>query len=158
MDRLTARKVLRRAAFALIIFCQLTHFPLQVHHIWTFPRRTLPKTSTLAKVTELCYITICSYKISECSVDVKLGRVLICGWGIEALLWGIAVWSVALVGLDVWWIESAVMSLSQLCAVDVLMWTEMLSSAVGLVEREGAGEGEDVDEKMGLELNEKGEV
>ncbi|KAF1363583.1 hypothetical protein EJ07DRAFT_152372 [Lizonia empirigonia] len=156
MNHVAARKALRRIALVLILVFQLSHFPLQVHHLWTPPRDAYPKLGTLAKLNECAFVTVCCYKISEKDVDVKLGRLLVRGWGIEALLWGVAVWSAALVGVDDWCGGIGLLSLSQLLAVDVLVWTEMLSSAVGLVERKGAGEGGV--EKRGLELSEKEEV
>lgn len=157
MNRVASRQALRRIALVLILVFQLSHLPLQVHGLWTPPRDKHPKLGTLAKLNECAFVTICCYKISEKNVDVKLGRLLVHGWGIEALLWSLAVWSAALVGVDDWWGGIGLLSLSQLLAVDVLVWTDMLSSVVGLVERKGAGEGV-VEEKMGLQLSEKEEV
>lgn len=158
MNRSTARTVLRRTTLAIFLISQTTHFALQAHHLLTTPGQRLAKLSALGVLTQLIWISVCSYKISEHNVDVKLGQVLVRGWGIEALLGSVAVYSVALVGTDVWWIEGVVMERMQLCVVDVLMWTEILSKKVALVEREGAGEEGSGDEKVRLELNGKEEV
>ncbi|KAF2626708.1 hypothetical protein BU25DRAFT_411673 [Macroventuria anomochaeta] len=156
MDRITLRKLTRRVALTLIITLELAHYYLQLLDRWGPPRKSNPKLRTVAKLNELGFITISCYRITEHAVDVKLGRLLVQGLGIEALLWAVAVWSAVCVGYDVWVTPDSLASLMQLMAVDVLMWTEMLSSAVGLVERKEGDVLSVMDEKE--RLNEKEEV
>jgi len=154
----TTRKVVRHVALSLIISLQLSHYILQLLDRWGPPRKPNPKLMTLAKLNELGFISITCSRIVSQSLDVKLGKRTIHGLGIEVLLWTVALWSAACVTYDALITPDSLISLAQLMAVDVIMWMDMLSSAVGLVERkEGGYEVVAGDEKVQV-VDEKMEV
>ncbi|KAJ4341498.1 hypothetical protein N0V95_007227 [Ascochyta clinopodiicola] len=166
MDRVTLGKLTRRVAFILITILQLAHVCLVMNETWTPPRKRHPKTTTMATLTQLAFITDSCFSIMVRNMDVKLGRQVIRGLGIDVLFWGLVIWSAALVGVDIAFSPSGLMNLTQLFALDVLMWTAMLSSFVALVARSDGGEpavdekGDEliVDEKRDEKVNEKEEV
>lgn len=162
MSQSRTRKVVRVIALALILAGQITHFTLQALDRWGPPRKPNPMLMTGAKLTELCFISITCWRIVTQDVDIKLGRHLIRGLGIEALLWSVALWSAACVVYDGLVTPDSLISLAQLIFVDVVMWTDMLSSAVGLVERKEGGGYEvvagDEKEKAAEMVDEKMEV
>lgn len=153
----TTRKVVRCVALGLLVSLQLTHYILQFLDRWGPPRKPNAKLMTLAKLNELGFISISMSRIVLQNLSIKLGSHTVRGVGIEVLLWSLVLWSVACVAYDGLATPDSLISLAQLMAVDVVMWTDMLSSAVGLVERkEKAGyevlaveeKAQDVDEKM----------
>ena len=150
MNQSPTRKVVRRVTLALIITLQSAHFILQVLDLWSCPRKPYRKLATLGRLYELDVICKTCFRITEGSVDVKLGRSLIRGFGTEALLWAIAMWSALCVGYDVLVLPNSSVSLAQLAAVDVFWLMSVLSSAVGLVERNEGGDQTVVDEKEKL--------
>ncbi|KAF3054135.1 hypothetical protein E8E11_011873 [Didymella keratinophila] len=153
------RKVVRHVALGLIVSLQLSHYILQLLDRWGPPRKPNPKLMTLAKLNELGFITITCSRIVRQGLDVKLGKRTVRGWGIEVLLWSVALWSAACVAYDALVTPDGLISLAQLMAVDVIMYTDMLSSAVGLVEWKEQGEYEAIagDEKE-VVLDEKMDV
>lgn len=155
----TTRKAVRYVALGLIISLQLSHYILQLLDRWGPPRKPNPKLMTLAKLNELGFISITCSRIVTQGLDVKLGKRTIRGLGIEALLWSVALWSAACVAYDALVTPDSLISLAQLMAVDVVMWTDMLSNAVGLVDgKEQAGyEAVAGDEKVPI-VDEKMEV
>lgn len=138
-DMSTTRKVVRHIALFLIVSLQLCHYMLQLLDRWGPPRKPNPKLMTLAKLNELGFISITCSRIVSQGLDVKLGKHTVRGLGIEVLLWSVALWSAVCVAYDGLVTPDSLISLAQLMAVDVVMWTDMLSSAVGLVERKQAG-------------------
>ncbi|KAF3034529.1 hypothetical protein E8E12_006433 [Didymella heteroderae] len=135
----TTRKAVRYTALALILSLQLSHCILHLLDRWGPPRKPNPKLTTAAKVNELGFISITCVRIVLQDFSVKLGKHTIRGVGIEVLFWSVAVWSAACVGYDVVRTPDSLLSLAQIMAVDVLMWTDILSSVVGLVGREEGG-------------------
>jgi hypothetical protein len=136
----TTHNVVRYVALGLIVSLQLSHYILQLLDRWGPPRKPQPKLMTLAKLNELGFISITCSRIVAQGLDVKLGKRTIRGLGIEVLLWSVALWSAACVAYDALITPDSLISLAQLMVVDVVMWTDMLSSAVGLVEwKEQAG-------------------
>jgi hypothetical protein len=136
----TTHNVVRYVALGLIVSLQLSHYILQLLDRWGPPRKPQPKLITLAKLNELGFISITCSRIVAQGLDVKLGKRTIRGLGIEVLLWSVALWSAACVAYDALITPDSLISLAQLMVVDVVMWTDMLSSAVGLVEwKEQAG-------------------
>ncbi|XPS80762.1 hypothetical protein M3J09_012709 [Ascochyta lentis] len=166
MDRFTLRQLARRVAFALIVALQLAHFYLVMTYTWTSPRKPHPKMTTMGTFSQLFLITDSFFHITEHNMDVKLGRGLIRGLGIEALFWGVVIWSAGLVGVDVTFNPNSMLSLAQLLVLDVVMWAGMLSSTVALVARSDGAElivnekGDEliVDEKRDDKVDEKEEV
>jgi hypothetical protein len=155
----TTRKVVRYVALGLIITLQLSHYILQLLDHWGPPRKPNPKLMTLAKLTELSFISITCSRIVGQGPDVKLGKRTVRGLGIEMLLWGVVLWSAACVAYDALVTPDSLISLAQLMAVDVIMWTDMLSSAVGLVENKERAEYEVLAEDKKVQIvDEKMEV
>ena len=148
MHRAIVRKLVRRTALILIIVLQLTNFYLQIAYIWTPPQKSNRKLMTMAAFSQPFFISISCFAITERNVNVKLGRFLVRGLGIEVLLWAIVVGSAALVGMDMWHTPDGLMGSVQLLIVDVLMFMDM-SSAVGLVNREEYRDQPAADEKTG---------
>ena len=135
MSRVALHRFSRRAALFLIIAFQLTHFILQTLDRWGPPRKHSAKLLTVAKLNELVWTSVTCYKITEWNVGVKLGRWTIRDDGIVALLYVVAAWSAHVVRVDVTDCPDNLWGLAQLMVLDVFMWTETLSSKVGLVEK-----------------------
>ncbi|KAH6638994.1 hypothetical protein C7974DRAFT_124546 [Boeremia exigua] len=141
------RKLTRRAALALILALQTSHFVIHLIDRWGPPRKRIPKMTTLALLAQLVYIADCTSKLVERSVDLKLGRRVVRGAGVDALLWCVAAWSVVLAWRDAVGATDGVANTLQLVIVDVIMLTGILRKDVEWVERK---EGE-----MGVEMSEK---
>ena len=155
MNRNTLRKTSRRTALFFIIAFQLAHFILQMVDRWGPPRKSSAKLLTLAKLNEFVWTSVTCFKITERNVDVKLGRHVVSGDSIDALLWFVAAWSAAVVIVDIKDSPDSLMGLAQLMVLDVVMWAETLSSAVGLVERKEYGAVLPVNEKSDGSIDEK---
>jgi hypothetical protein len=155
MNRNTLRKISRRTALFFIVAFQLAHFILQMVDRWGPPRKSSAKLLTLAKFNELVWTSVTCFKITEHNVDVKLGRHVVSGDGIDALLWFVAAWSAVVVRMDIKYLPDSLIGLVQLMVLDVVMWMEILSSSVGLVERKEYGAVLPVNEKRDGSIDEK---
>ncbi|KAJ8118923.1 hypothetical protein OPT61_g203 [Boeremia exigua] len=132
----TLHKLARRLALALIIGLQAAHFVLQMLDLWGPPRKANPKLTTGAKLNEFGFCCITFSNFVEYDLDARIGRHVIRGSGVDAVLVYIVVWSTAIVFNDALGNAAGLMSLSQLMVVDVLMWCWMLGKGVAWVKRQ----------------------
>ncbi|KAJ4993469.1 hypothetical protein SVAN01_01017 [Stagonosporopsis vannaccii] len=153
----------RRIAMTVIILLQFLHFIQQMHDRWTHPQPLPFVVITIAKLTELGFFALCSFKLVERNYDVRMGRHVIQGSGIDALLWGMAAWSAAVARGDGRGLMGEWLGLVQLVVVDIILWAEILGRGVAWVERgeegerEVEGEGAGGERAGGEEMSEKGE-
>lgn len=132
----------RRAALTLTSLFQLTHYILQLISRWTPPHKTGLYTYTIAKTTELAFFCITGYGFVERERDFRIGGHVICGRGIDVLLWWAVAMSAAIVLGDVQGCTDGRFSVLQLLVVDGVLVGGMVSRRVSWVER-GAGGGDE---------------
>lgn len=151
-------RLLRRTAVTIIILLQSVHFVLQMHDRWTHPQRLNRFIITLAKFNELVFFSFCSFKLAEWNYGVKIGRHVIRGARVDALLWAMGAWSAAVVLGEGRGLAGEMLGLVQLISMDLILWAEILNRGVAWVEEGEGAEGEVVEEMVGSEKGEKQEV
>lgn len=147
-----SEKLTRRMALALIVVLQTTHFVFQVLYNWG-PHGRQPKMRTMTSFFVLYFFSRCAFSVVERKLDIRVGRHVISGRRIDALLWWTAVWSAVVMLYDGEGYADGRLDMLQVVVYNVVMHTWMLGrlvfwmdKRVDLVEREDVK-----DEKANLE-------
>lgn len=152
MDSSTVRKLVRHTALILTSALQLIHAYLLIEYMWMPPKKPSQKMTTMTTLMGFGFSIFGGFKIAKHSGNIKLGRFIVRGLGIELLLWTIVLWSAALVGVNTWADLDRLMTSLQLCICDIIMYMSMFGS-VELLDSKECG-----DQPAANEKTEKAEV